>query len=316
MFRSVKIPWRSLAACAALAACDAAPHTSEAIARQSDALEQDGACLIGDETIEHACAHATFGPFSGVTAQAYPGFVFSDVNAPHTAHTITLPTDGAGFSGAVLFQPTVPGEFGFMLDAGRPLEVRDSAGNLLTPVGTAPSDPALCSLIAQVHVYALLDTETYTLVFPSTGDDTVQLITEYLGAEASCEVACEPFTLQASRTYRPAAWSDGELSFDEHVVFELPKRLVVTQGNAGNFLAQLSYWHDGEEVVCDYRGNGRKRYVLECCSNGAVAGQDVEADALRLHVQRGANNGPNQTTAIEVTIQPECVPHDHDGEAP
>jgi hypothetical protein len=277
----------------------------------SQALDVDGECLIGDETLEHACLHALYGPFETVTAQEYPGFVFTDVNAPHTAFTVELPASGSGFAGAVLYQPSTPGEYGILFDQTLDVAVYDEVGALVTPVGTAPGDEAICPELDYVTVYALSGGgATYTIALGSATDSSPVLIAEYLGAEASCEEACEPFTLVASRTYDPPAWEDAELTLDHHVVFELPQKLVVTEGKAGFGLTTLTVSADGEDVVCRYRGNGHKRYVFESCDNGAQAGDDIEAEYLKLHVKKGK---PNQKTTVELTIQPECD-HDHEEE--
>jgi len=225
---------------------------------------------------------------------------------------VELPAAGAGFSGGVLYQPTVSGEFGFLLDQPLDVSVYDSSGALVDPVGSARGDADLCPQIDHVLVYALSDAETYTLVLASATSSSPVLIAEYLGEEASCEVSCEPLTLVASRTYRPAAWEDAELTLDHDIVFELPKRLVVTKGNAGLGLSVLTVSAEGNDVVCRYRGNGRKRYVFQNCSDGTRPGDDVEADFLALHVKRGGNDGPRQRTTVELTIQPECDgDHDH-----
>jgi hypothetical protein len=278
-------------------------------------LEVNGECLIGDETLEHACLHALYGPFETVSAQEYPGFVYNDVNAPHTTYTVELPAAGTGFAGAVLYQPSTAGEYGFLFNQALDVAVYDGTGSLVAPVGTAPGDEAICPEIDYVTVYALSGGgTTYTIALGSATEASPVVIAEYLGQEASCEEACEPLTLVASRTYHPAAWEDAELTLDHHVVFELPKRIVVTEGSAGLGLAQLTVSAEGEEVVCRYRGNGFKRYVFQSCSNGAEAGDDIEAEYLKLHVKRGL---PAQRTTVELTIQPECEgdhEHEHEGE--
>jgi hypothetical protein len=282
---------------------------------RSAALEVGGECLIGDETLEHACLHANYGPFTTVTAQVYPGFVFSDINSPHTAFTVELPAAGSGFAGAVLVQPTAAGEFGFLLDQPMEVTLYDSSGAQVDPVGSTPGDAGICPQLNHIVVYALSDTETYTLALGSATASSPLLVAEYLGAEANCEVSCDPLTLVASRSYHPAAWQDAELTLDHEVVFELPRKLVVSEGKAGSGLALMTISAEGHEVVCRYRGNGRKRYVFQKCDNGAVPGDDMEADFLTLHVKRGVNTGPEQRTTVEVTLQPECEGgHEHDHE--
>jgi hypothetical protein len=253
--------------------------------------------------------HANYGPFATVTAQTYPGFVFQDVNTPHTTYTVELPAAGAGFAGAVLYQPTAAGEFGFLFDQSLDVALYDSSGALVAPVGSAPGEAELCPQINHVVVHALSDAETYTLALASATQASPALNIEYLGQEASCDEACEPITLVASRTYQPAAWEDAVLILDHHIVFEIPQRLVVTEGKAGFGLARLTVSAEGLDVVCRYRGNGHKRYVFQSCSNGAVAGDDIEAESLHLRVKRGGNAGPNQRTTVELTIQPECEDH-------
>jgi hypothetical protein len=281
--------------------------------RAISALEQGGECLVGDETLEHACLHMKFGPFQTVSTQPYPGTVFNDINTPHTAYTMTLGAQAQGFQGAVLYQPTVTGEFAFLTDGAAAVSVFDGAGSPVTSVGVAPGDGALCAEIGQVAVFALSDTETYTLVMGSEADVDPTVVVEYLGAEASCEEPCEPLTLTAARSYGPPSWVDDERVLEHHIVFELPTTIPVVEGRAGSGLVLFSFANEVEEVDCRYRGRGRRGFVFHDCSNGAQPGDDVEAEYLKLRVARGGNTGRGKTTAVELTIQPEC---DHHHEEP
>lgn len=76
------------------------------------------------EVAEHACVHAEFGPFEGVTAAPLGTVPFVDVSAPHTAYNITLPANPVfGYGGSVMFMPEESGEYAFLLSRVRGLRI-------------------------------------------------------------------------------------------------------------------------------------------------------------------------------------------------
>lgn len=143
---------------------------------RADAPEECTAVVA--EATSHTCQHASFGPFQDVQAQPHPGFVFTDVNAPHTFYTISLPADGPG---AVLYQPAVTGTFAIYLDEKHPVTVLDSAEaeipvRLEHPISSCP-DP---ESITWVRVHELDETETYTLVIGPAADGVASIAVEFL----------------------------------------------------------------------------------------------------------------------------------------
>ena len=303
----------------------------EGIGAQPLALDEGEVCLVGEETLEHACLHALYGPFASVTAQAYPGFVYTDVNAPHTAYTIGLPAAGSDYQGAVLYQPAASGDFAFLLSEDTALAVYDGAGQPVAAEGVQSIDPAVCSAMSHVHVFHLEDTETYTVVLGPTGSASVQAVIEYMGEEGGCE-ACEHAHLVASKSYGPPPrWEDGVAVLDHPISFEIPGEIPVTEGNAGNRWVTLRFRLGGGPVVrCRYRGGAdvpypstpeeleaASRYVFSHCNNGMVAGDDAEADQFRLRVLHGGNAFQGERTEVELELEDEaCHGHEHEQSTP
>jgi hypothetical protein len=138
----------------------------------------EGCTTIGSSATIHTCQHASFGPFQDVQAQPHPGFVFSEVSAPHTFYTVALPAEGAG---AVLYLPVATGSFAVYLDEKHTFTVLDSAGaevavRLEHPVSSC-ADP---DAITWVRVHDLDETETYTFVIGPTEDGMARLVVEFL----------------------------------------------------------------------------------------------------------------------------------------
>lgn len=133
-----------------------------------NALEVGGECVVADALIGHSCGHANSGPFASATAQAYPGFVFTDISQSHTAYTVTLPGSSGSFSGAVLYSPGVDGKYAFFTTPGVPLSIVDASGQPVPLAIEAANDPALCAQIDHIAVFNLDSSQTYTLVFGPT----------------------------------------------------------------------------------------------------------------------------------------------------
>ncbi len=70
----------------------------------------------------------------------------------------------------------------------------------------------------------------------------------------------ETRTLVATHTYHPRAWTDGTTTFTDGALVSVPASLPVTQGNAGNEWAQLTFVdHDtGVPTRCSYRGGASR----------------------------------------------------------
>lgn len=316
-----------LGATSSVAACAAGGEGGDAASARA-ALEEgaEEPCLVGEETIEHACAHAQLGPFQSTPAQSYPGFVFSDVNAPHTSYSVQLPGGAAPYEGAVLYQPAVSGQFAFFVTPETALVVYDSAGQVVAPVGDAPVDPALCAAMDHVSVLVLSDAETYTVVLGPSASPSPSVIVEYLG-EGGCE-SCEHVHLVAAKNYGPPpSWENAVVSLEHPITFEIPAEIPVTEGNAGNHWAHLRFrLGSGPVVRCSYRGGASvphpstpaqlalaARYVFFGCNNGMAAGDDAEADWFKLRVLHGGNACFGGRTEVELEIEDEaCHGHEHE----
>ena len=125
---------------------------------------------------------------------------------------------------------------------------------------------------------------------------------------------CRRLVLTASRTYKPARWTDG--TAHEHLTFAIPSDLVVTAGNSGNHFSTLTFALEHHEpVTCSYRGGSHEahpttpaeiakaqRYVFFECDEHKHVGQIVTADHVELHVQNGDNKDPANETAIRIEL--------------
>lgn len=148
-------------------------------------------------------------------------------------------------------------------------------------------------------------------------------------------------TVVASRDYRPTRWSDGELPTDGRIRVTLPAELPVSEGNAGNGTAWVSYQRaDGWGLVtCRYRGGAPRlrprtpaeeaaglSYHFDRCYDGTFGGDDDDDDDddeidesvpmpglvagsveevrwLRVHVQNGSHWHPSRSAArTEVSV--------------
>lgn len=110
-----------------------------------------------------------------------------------------------------------------------------------------------------------------------------------------------PVHLSANRDYDPSGAITGTAHPEAPVSFEVPEKIPVEGGNAGNGTLTLSFDHGGERVTCTYRGGAttltdksaleRARgmyYVFESCSNGLAAGATTDGTDFELEIVDGA----------------------------
>jgi len=257
-------------------------------ASKGQGLELDGACVVADPVIEHSCGHANFGPFASATAQAYPGFVFTDISATHTNYTVTLPPSGASHGGAVLYSPGQDGRYAFFTTPGVSLQLVDATGQPQSPVIGAAIPDELCAQIEQVAVFALSSSQTYTVVYGPSASATTQTLVEFIG-EGSCDT-CAGVDLDASRSLWPANQTNGQATLEAPITFELPETIAVLQGRARIGTATLSFRSGSAPWVhCIYTAHsGLNAFKLLACSGHLRAGDDAEADRFKLVVNPGA----------------------------
>lgn len=135
------------------------------------------------------------------------------------------------------------------------------------------------------------------------------------GAPDDLASSCgDSVSLVASRTYSPSVWTDAVADPATPLTFAVPAALTVTDGNAGNKRASLSFSLAGGSVVtCDYDGGSPVahpvdpadvaaglQYVLDACDDGSVAGELATADHFELHLQNGDSSLPR--TEVSLTL--------------
>jgi hypothetical protein len=277
------------------------------------ALDQNGECLVSDEVVEHSCLHAEFGPFAAVSAQPYPGTVFSNIDTPHTAYTVTLPASGSSYAGAVRYRPTASGDHAFFLTPGTPLALFTNDG-VPVPIereGEIPDE--LCALIERVGVTHLEAGESYIVSYGPSTASGVQTIIEFLG-DGGCQ-ECEHVLLSASRSWRPPNNSPAEELLEHPIAFEVPATIPITEGSACFGTVTFAFRNgDGPLVNCLYSARpAGPDFALLACSGGVQAGDDVEANYFRLRVNPfGALHG---AVTVELELEDEaCSGHDHEHE--
>jgi hypothetical protein len=259
-----------------------------ALGQTQAALEVGGQCVVADLVITHTCAHANFGPFEPVVAQAYPGFVFTDISASHKAYDISLPASGSAYEGAVLYGPGVSGRYAFFTTPGVTLSVLDGAGVPVPLAIEAAVPDELCSAMEHVAVYELDSSQVYTVVHGPTASPAVQTIVEFIG-EGHCE-ACEEVHLDASLSLSPFERRDAVVELEEPHSFEIPAELEVHEGTATIGTTRLSFQSgSGPMVHCLYEAQHQHNaFELVGCTGGFDAGDPAEADYFKLHVNLGA----------------------------
>jgi hypothetical protein len=170
----------------------------------------------------------------------------------------------------------------------------------------------------------------YTLHVQDRGDPT--LVSRVPGAPIT-----QP--LVATHTYSPSRWIDGTITFAEGALVAVPDVLPVTEGNAGNQWARLTFVdHDtGEPTRCSYRGGASTAnptrpsdiargltYVWDRCETcvydsrgrcdyetdaSIVVGTVLDVDSAELHVQQGSSRFPDCDDAVTtVTLQLTATP--------
>lgn len=290
----------------------AAGDPTDTVGQREFSLEgEDETCLVPDEVVEHTCQHANFGPFVSASAQAYPGFVFTDLSAPHTAFNLTLPGTSGSFEGAVLFSPSSDGEYALFSTPGVPVAVFDGEGTPVVIEREGATDAELCAEIERVAVFHADSAQTYTLVYGPAEEALTQTLFEFLG-EGGCE-ACEHVHLHASRSLRPPSNEVGEAQLDHPIAFEVPSEITVTEGSACVGTTLFSFRaENGPLVQCLYVAHpATNSFQLFGCSGGFDAGDDMEADYFKLRVNPlSALKG---FISVELEIEDEsCGEHEHD----
>lgn len=132
---------------------------------------------------EHTCIHGEFGPFSTEPAQVYPGFIFTDISAPHTYFTLTLGGETGVDHHGVIFYPTISGDFAIYMKTNFPLTLRDSATGEAVPVFLehAISSCSVADSLTWVKTFKdLSDQVQYILDIGPTAEATVSVAIEYL----------------------------------------------------------------------------------------------------------------------------------------
>lgn len=294
--------------------CAVGTETAEggAIAEAQGALEAGGECVVADPVVTHSCAHANFGPFQSVAAQPYPGFVFTDISAPHTAFNVTLPQSGSEYTGAVIYAPGESGRYAFFTTPGVDLSVVDGNGSPVPLAIEAAVPDELCGQLEHVAVFELDSSQTYTIVYGPAPSAAVQTIVEFIG-EGHCE-ACEEVHLDASLSLHPFSRQDGVAELDAPLGFAIPAELEVHEGTATIGTTRLSFRSGtGPLVHCLYGAEyDHNAFELIGCTGGFAAGDPAEADYFKLHVGLAAALfGP---ITVEAEILEEGCEDDHDRE--
>jgi hypothetical protein len=276
------------------------------------ALEVGGECVVADPVIADSCSHANFGPFESVEAQSYPGFVFTDISASHTAFSISLPASGSEYQGAVLYGPGESGRYAFFTTPGVTLSVLDGGGVPVPLAIEAAVPDELCGAIEHVAVYELDSSQVYTVVHGKAPSPTVQTIVEFIG-EGHCD-ECEEVHLEASLSLSPFDRQDAVAQLEAPHSFEIPAELEVHEGTATLGTTRLSFRSGtGPTVHCLYRAeNEHNAFELIGCTGGFGAGDTAEADDFKLHVNLGAALfGP---ITVEAELPAVGCEDDHDHE--
>lgn len=178
---------------------DAAPSTP--VDATSGALSATCAPRVSEEVVEHACLHATGGPFmdvpGAVTAEQAP-----DVSRAHTHYMLQRPNGLGSPRLFARYRATLSGPHALFLGDGTLSRAVDAAGS---PLALGAHAAAACEALPGVSVLELARGETYTLTFDARGAD-VRLVVEALaswGPDAFTETCAEAPNVDAS-TEAPA----------------------------------------------------------------------------------------------------------------
>jgi hypothetical protein len=129
----------------------------------------------------------------------------------------------------------------------------------------------------------------------------------------------QPLTLElaARKDYRPSRWTDGNHSFEKDTRFQIPAKLEVVSGTAGNHKSYLFFKKakDKKESRCEYKGgrsqanpkgqkelDKEKAYLLVKCDGGFKSDSIALAKDLRLRVDHGGNEKESSFTVIRASI--------------
>lgn len=129
----------------------------------------------------------------------------------------------------------------------------------------------------------------------------------------------QPLTLEltARKDYRPSRWTDGSHSSEKDTRFQIPAKLDVVSGTAGNHKSYLFFKQakDKKESRCEYKGGSSqanpkaqkeldkgKAYLLVKCDGGLRADSVALAKDLRLRVDHGGNDKESPFTVIRTAI--------------
>jgi hypothetical protein len=149
------------------------PDAQAAAPLERDGGAQEAACeaKLGEGLIEHACLHATFGPFAEVRGASDTGSR-APVDRPHTAYRVSLAEE----AGEVSYAPARTGAYAFFTDVADTPSVL-SGMQEGAPVARHPLSVEGCELRGVV-VHEVAEGETYTvrLQRPTSGAPVLLLI--------------------------------------------------------------------------------------------------------------------------------------------
>ena len=165
-----------------------------------------------DEVVEHACLHAQYGPFVGVTAVAVGAGPGPDVSEEHRAFTVALPGTGGSHEGEATFEADEENDFAFMVSPDMPVRVLDGTGaEMAVEVDQATQG---CSALARVRVLEL-GVGSYRVVFGPTESATALLVIEEMSHRHEGEEGEEG---EHGQDFHRDADGDGYGNPEEHVL--------------------------------------------------------------------------------------------------
>jgi hypothetical protein len=140
----------------------------------------------------------------------------------------------------------------------------------------------------------------------------------------SCEPKplCREFIIEASRTYKPNLFNDGESDFDPATTILVPSRINVTQGFAGTSekTCALSFnvaSGSSDNIICQYLGGSpvpnpitpdqleaSRFYNFDACSDSEVlSGSRVQTKRVTLRVNDGGSMNDGEVVNVLVSLQ-------------
>jgi hypothetical protein len=127
--------------------------------------------------------------------------------------------------------------------------------------------------------------------------------------------------LTARKDYTPVRFTDGIHRFAKDTKFQIPARLEVLNGNAGNHKSYLFFKKekDKKESSCEYQGGssqaepkGKKEldkakfYHFVKCTDGSKSESVATAQDLRLRVENGGDSKVSKYTQVKAVISYEA----------